>query len=155
MRHFKKDPANIAISWTQYEAETRHRYENASLRMHNGMEIKPDEQQQLLSRSRAVSEKMDEQMNPVAVDEKIPNYLPQIEGSKEENVIECHQEVKPAINSNSNNVGVTSGNNLFFQEVKDPESKRTNPVDSSQSPEKTQQVTDSSAPTQDLPRNEK
>ncbi len=54
LRHFKKDPANIAIgqslpvklgAWTQYESETRHRYENASVRMHNGMEIKAEEQQ--------------------------------------------------------------------------------------------------------------
>ena len=152
LRHFKKDPANIAISWTQYESETRHRYENASLRMNNGVEIKPDEQQQLLSRSRAVSEKMDNEMNPVAVDVTNPGYLPQIEGGKEENIIECHQEVKPAINSN--NVGVTSTNNLFFQAVEDKQGDGINPLDSSQPSERSEGVEDATPP-KDIPRNEK
>ncbi len=146
LRHFKKDPANIAIAWTQYESETRHRYENAALRMNNGLEIQPDEQQQLLSRSRAVSEKMDEQVNPVAVDEKIPNYLREIEGGKEENVRECHQEVKPVINSN--NVGVTSSNNSSFQAVEDQQGDGINPLDSSQPSERSERVA-SSTPKED------
>ena len=152
LRHFKKDPANIAIAWTQYEAETRHRYENAALRMNNEVEIKPEEQQQLLSRSRAVSEKMDEQMNPVAVDVTNPTYLTQIEGGKEENIIECHQEVKPVINSN--NVGVTSSNNSSFPATEDKQGDGINPLDSSQPSERSEGVA-SSTPPKDIPRNEK
>ena len=140
LRHFKKDPANIAIAWGQYKAETRHRYENAALRMNNGVEIKPDEQQQLIARSRAVSEKMSDEVNPVAVDVTNPNYLPQMEGRNDEKVIECHQENQPALMAN--NERVTSSNNLLFQEVKDPESKGINPVNSS-------------TPPKDIPRNEK
>ena len=88
LRHFKKDPANIAIAWSQYESETRHRYENAAVRMHNGMEIKPEEQQQLLSRSRTVSEKMSSEVNPVAVDVTNLDYLSQIDGRNEQKVID-------------------------------------------------------------------
>ncbi|MGK7950448.1 MAG: hypothetical protein AB4368_17100 [Xenococcaceae cyanobacterium] len=152
LRHFKKDPANIAIAWTQYEAETRHRYENAALRMNNGVEIKPDEQQQLLSRSRAVSERMSEEVNPVAVDVMNPNYLTQIEGGKEENVIEYHHEVKPVINSN--NVGVTSSNNSSFPAAEDKQGDGINPLDSSQPSERSERVA-SSTPPKDIPRNEK
>ncbi len=88
LRHFKKDPANIAIAWTQYEAETRHRYENAAVRMHNGMAIAPEEQQQLISRSRAFCEKMSDEVNPVAVDLTNSAYLARIEGGKEGNSLD-------------------------------------------------------------------
>ncbi len=152
LRHFKKDPANIAIAWTQYESETRHRYENAAVRMHNGMEIKAEEQQQLLSRSRAVSERMDEQVNPVAVDVTNSAYLTQIEGRNEQKVIDCHHEDKPALMAN--NVGVTSTDNSYFQKGEETESKGINPVSPSQPPERIEQVT-YSAPPQDLPRDEK
>jgi hypothetical protein len=66
LRHFKKDPANIAIAWEQYRGEHLHRYENAALRMHNGLEIKPDEQQQLLTHARAVVNPLPDELNPVA-----------------------------------------------------------------------------------------
>ncbi|MGH2416662.1 MAG: hypothetical protein ACRDEA_23785, partial [Microcystaceae cyanobacterium] len=35
--------------------------------MHNGLEIKPDEQQQLIQHSRAVTESLPEEINPVAI----------------------------------------------------------------------------------------
>lgn len=66
LRHFKKDPANLVIAWEQYRSEHLHRYENAAVRMQNGLEIKPEEQQQLLAHSRAVSQPLPEEMNPVA-----------------------------------------------------------------------------------------
>ncbi|MGH2412927.1 MAG: hypothetical protein ACRDEA_04365, partial [Microcystaceae cyanobacterium] len=66
LRHFKKDPANIAIAWEQYSSEQRSRYENAAVRMHNGLEIKLDEQQRLIQHSRAVTESLPEEINPVA-----------------------------------------------------------------------------------------
>ncbi|MGH2414332.1 MAG: hypothetical protein ACRDEA_11730, partial [Microcystaceae cyanobacterium] len=65
LRHFKKDPANLAIAWEQYSGEQLHRYENAAVRMHNGLEIRPDEQQQLIQHSRAVTEPLPEAINPV------------------------------------------------------------------------------------------
>jgi hypothetical protein len=72
LRHFKKDPANIAISWEQYRYEHLHRYENAALRMHNGLEIKPDEQQQLLTHARAVINPLPDELNPVACAVEVP-----------------------------------------------------------------------------------
>ncbi|MGH2415915.1 MAG: hypothetical protein ACRDEA_19950, partial [Microcystaceae cyanobacterium] len=66
LRHFKKDPANLAIAWEQYSSEQLHRYENAAVRMYNGLEIKPDEQKQLIQHSRAVTESLPEEINPVA-----------------------------------------------------------------------------------------
>ena len=137
LRHFKKDPANIAIAWTQYESETRHRYENASVRMHNGMEIKAEEQQQLLSRSRAVSEKMSSEVNPVDVTNSA--YLLQIQGGKEEKVIECHQENKPALMAN--NEEEVSESNWSFPADVESSAEGINSVSSSQP--------------QDIPRDEK
>ena len=67
LRHFKKDAANIAIAWEQYRSEQHHRYSNAALRMHNGMQIKAEEQQQLLTHSRAITEALPEEMSPVAI----------------------------------------------------------------------------------------
>ncbi|MGH2414218.1 MAG: hypothetical protein ACRDEA_11140, partial [Microcystaceae cyanobacterium] len=66
LRHFKKDAVNLAIAWEQYRGEQLHRYENAAVRMHNGLEIKPGEQQQLIQHSRAVTEPLPEEINPVA-----------------------------------------------------------------------------------------
>jgi hypothetical protein len=66
LRHFKKDPANLAIAWEQYSSEHLHRYENAAVRMHNGLFIKPDEQQQLLTHARAVANPLPDELNPVA-----------------------------------------------------------------------------------------
>ncbi|MDY6901171.1 MAG: hypothetical protein SWZ49_24275 [Cyanobacteriota bacterium] len=152
MRHFKKDPANIAISWTQYEAETRHRYENAAVRMNNGMEIKAEEQQQLLSRSRAFCEKMSDEVNPVAVDVMNPATKPQIDASTEENIIECHHEVKPV--NRANNEGVTSSNNSSFPVEVEFSSEEINLVDSSQSTKLIEPVTYSTS-SKDIPRDSK
>ena len=44
------------------------------------MEIKADEQQQLVSRSRAFCERMSSEVNPVAVDVTNPAPKPQIDG---------------------------------------------------------------------------
>ena len=67
LRHFKKDAANIAIAWEQYRSEQHHRYSNAALRMHNGMQIQPDEQQQLWAHSRAITEALSAEMSPMAI----------------------------------------------------------------------------------------
>ena len=67
LRHFKKDAANLAIAWEQYRSEQHHRYSNAALRMQNGMQIQPDEQQQLWAHSRAITEALSEEINPIAV----------------------------------------------------------------------------------------
>jgi hypothetical protein len=66
LRHFKKDPANIAIAWEQYNSEHLHRYKNAAVRMENGLEIQADEQQQLLTHARAVANPLPDELNPVA-----------------------------------------------------------------------------------------
>ena len=67
LRHFKKDAANIAIAWSQYRSEQHHRYSNAALRMQNGMQIQPNEQQQLLTHRRAITEALPEEMSAIAV----------------------------------------------------------------------------------------
>lgn len=84
LRHFKKDPANIAIAWEQYRAEHLHRYENAALRMHNGLEIKPDEQQQLLTHARAVTNPLPDELNPVASAVETPQPLSSVSMSPPE-----------------------------------------------------------------------
>lgn len=85
LRHFKKDAGNIAIAWEQYRGEHLHRYENAAVRMHNGLEIQPDEQQQLLTHARAVTNPLPDELNPVASAveapteplSNVPVFLPQ------------------------------------------------------------------------------
>ena len=67
LRHFKKDAANLAIAWEQYRSEQHHRYSNAALRMHNGLKIEAEEQQQLLAHSRAITEALPEEMSAIAV----------------------------------------------------------------------------------------
>ena len=67
LRHFKKDPANLAIAWEQYRSEQHHRYSNAALRMQNGMQIQAEQQQQLLAHSRAITEVLPEEISAVAV----------------------------------------------------------------------------------------
>ena len=67
LRHFKKDAANLAITWEQYRSEQHHRYSNAALRMQHGLEIQAEEQQQLLVHSRAITEALPEEINPIAV----------------------------------------------------------------------------------------
>ena len=54
---------------------------NAALRMQNGMQIQPDEQQQLLAHSRALTEALSAEMSPIAVGQsgqwdKSPPALP-------------------------------------------------------------------------------
>ncbi|MDJ0689212.1 MAG: hypothetical protein QNJ41_11940 [Xenococcaceae cyanobacterium MO_188.B32] len=66
LRHFKKDPANIPIYWLSYQEETKHRYDNAATRMANGVAIKPEEQKLLVARSRAITEQLPEEINPVS-----------------------------------------------------------------------------------------
>jgi hypothetical protein len=65
LRHFKKDPANLAIAWEQYAGEHLSRYENAAVRMDNGLEIQPSEQQELLQNLRAVTNPLPDDLNPV------------------------------------------------------------------------------------------
>jgi hypothetical protein len=67
LRHFKKDPTNLAIAWEQYRGEHLSRYENAAVRMGNGLEIQPIEQQELLHNVRAVTHRLPDELNPVAV----------------------------------------------------------------------------------------
>jgi hypothetical protein len=75
LRHFKKDAGNIAIAWEQYRGEHLHRYENAAVRMHNGLEIKPDEQQQLLTHARAVMNPLPDELDPVASAVEVPRVM--------------------------------------------------------------------------------
>ena len=67
LRHFKKDPANLAIAWEQYRSEQHHRYSNAALRMQSGQKIGAEEQQQLLVHSRAITKALPEEMSAIAV----------------------------------------------------------------------------------------
>ncbi len=66
LSHFKKDPANLAIAWLSYQEETKHRYENVATRIANGVEIKPEEQKLLVARSRAITEQLPDEINPVS-----------------------------------------------------------------------------------------
>ncbi len=101
LRHFVKNPANIAISWQQYQSEYLHRYQNASVRMQHGLEIKPDEQQQLLSNHAAVTKPLPEQMNPVACqlpvtsdqlpDKQLPVASDQLPVESKQSLIETEQ----------------------------------------------------------------
>jgi hypothetical protein len=78
LRHFKKDPANIAIAWEQYSSEHLHRYTNAAVRMDNGLEIQPDEQQQLLTHARAVANPLPDELNPVASAVEVPQSMTKV-----------------------------------------------------------------------------
>jgi hypothetical protein len=78
LRHFKKDPTNLAIAWEQYRGEHLSRYENAAVRMGNGLEIQPIEQQELLHNVRAVTHRLPDDLNPVAMQtsDEISIWLP-------------------------------------------------------------------------------
>ncbi len=103
LRHFVKNPANIAISWQQYQSEYLHRYQNASVRMQHGLEIKPDEQQQLLSNHAAVTKPLPDELNPMAKESEplTPPALPE----KQQESLECAAiavtEVEPSSFSES------------------------------------------------------
>ena len=64
--NFKKDPANIPIRWEQYRSQVLKRYGNASLRMANGVELKEEEQQELIKHSRAIANPLCEEHSVVA-----------------------------------------------------------------------------------------
>jgi hypothetical protein len=78
LRHFKKDSANLAIAWEQYRGEHLSRYENAAVRMTNGLEIQPNEQQELLHNARAIANPLPDELNPVATQtsDEISIWLP-------------------------------------------------------------------------------
>ena len=107
---------------------------------------------QLLSHSRAVSEKMSDEVNPVAENVTDVSYLPQIEGSRQEKAIECLQEERPALMAN--NEGVTSEVNSSFQAASDESTEGINAVGSSLPAVRIEPVTNSTPP-KDIPRNEK
>lgn len=64
--NFKKDPANIPIRWEQYRSQVLKRYDNASIRMANGVELSPEEQQELINHGRAIANPLCEEHSVVA-----------------------------------------------------------------------------------------
>jgi hypothetical protein len=66
LRHFRKDRANLSIRWEQYSSEYLNRYQNAALRLKNGLEIKPDEQSKLITHVGAIVNQLSQQILPVA-----------------------------------------------------------------------------------------
>ncbi len=66
LSHFKKDPANLPIRWEQYQGEYLKRYQNAQILMDNGVEIKPEYQDNLINNQRAITQSLPQELNPIA-----------------------------------------------------------------------------------------
>ena len=66
LAHFKKDPANLAIRWEQYQSEFLNRVQNTQILLSNGVEVKPETQDKLLTHHRALTAELPAEMNPVA-----------------------------------------------------------------------------------------
>ena len=66
LAHFKKDPANLPIRWEQYQSEYLNRFENAQILLNNGVEIKPEYQDNLINNQRAITQSLPQELNPIA-----------------------------------------------------------------------------------------
>ncbi len=83
LSHFRKDPANLAIRWEQYNSEHLHRYENTKVRLANGIAIDNLEQKQLIDNHAALSRPLPEEMSPVANNVSSSIAKPKLERIKE------------------------------------------------------------------------
>ena len=125
-RHFKKHPANIAISWSQYRDEQHQRYTNAALRMENGIQIKPDEQDSLLIHQRALTEDFPPDMRSIAdirvtSEQKINTKLLRDRTSTSPNLDQSNL-TEPT----QNNAEITNSSNLTEN---DPETSKSHKID--------------------------
>ena len=66
LSHFKKDPANLPIRWEQYQSEYLNRVQNTQILLSNGVAIKPETQDKLLTHHRALTAELPAEMNVVA-----------------------------------------------------------------------------------------
>jgi hypothetical protein len=69
LSHFKKDPANLPIRWEQYQSEFLNRVQNTQILLSNGLEVKPETQDKLLTNHRALTAKLPAEMNIVATEQ--------------------------------------------------------------------------------------
>ena len=63
LRHFKKDPDNLAIAWEQYQSEYLNRYESTQILMNNGVEIPQEYQRRLINNQRAITQSLPPEIN--------------------------------------------------------------------------------------------
>jgi hypothetical protein len=63
LRHFKKDPDNLAIAWEQYQSEYLNRYETTQILMTNGVEIPQEYQRRLINNQRAITQSLPPEIN--------------------------------------------------------------------------------------------
>jgi len=63
LRHFKKDPDNLAIAWEQYQSEYLNRYETTQILMTNGVEIPQEYQRRLIDNQRAITQSLPQEIN--------------------------------------------------------------------------------------------
>ena len=66
LAHFKKDPANLAIRWEQYQSEYLNRVQNTQILLSQGVAVKPETQDKLLTNHRALTAELPAEMNVVA-----------------------------------------------------------------------------------------
>jgi hypothetical protein len=101
LAHFRKDPANLAIRWEQYQNEFVHRVENTQMRLANGCQINEATQQTLITHQRAVTAVLPPEMNPVAAVAPVvgPVLAPAVE--KIEQVTRGVESVEPVANTRS------------------------------------------------------
>ena len=69
LSHFKKDPANLPIRWEQYQSEFLNRVQNTQILLSNGVEVKPETQDKLLTNHRALTAELPAEMNIVATEQ--------------------------------------------------------------------------------------
>ena len=63
LRHFKKDPDNLAIAWEQYQSEYLNRYETTQILLTNGVQIEPEYQKRLIDNQRAITQSLPPEIN--------------------------------------------------------------------------------------------
>jgi hypothetical protein len=67
LRHFRKDPANLAIRWEQYHSEFLDRVQKTQILLSKGIQVKPEIQDKLIANQRALTAEFPAEMNPVQV----------------------------------------------------------------------------------------
>lgn len=65
LSHFYNQPEKLPIRWQQYHEEYKYRFEVTAQTLEAGVKVDVDYQQRLASNSRAVSEPLSEEVNPV------------------------------------------------------------------------------------------
>nr|MDZ8285243.1 hypothetical protein [Nostoc sp. ChiSLP01] len=105
LKHFKKDPANLAIEWEWYQETFLHRVANIEVRKLGGMDTTADEQS-IIKQARAVlplpeSMRVTESKNPLQVIEQAADYaMPTIaeslsDGDRRLNCFKAEESTQP------------------------------------------------------------